>query len=93
MELALCGAQGNDIFNVTVNTTFKSIDSDPIDDEAAGWAHGNIGNDLIEDLGSGYDWLTGGDGDDILISGRYQDIVYGDWESDYYVAEGVDTLQ
>ena len=50
----------NDIFNVTVNTTLKSIDNDPIDDEGAGWAHGNIGNDLIEDLGSGYDWLTAG---------------------------------
>ena len=48
----------------------KSIFDDPPAEEAAGWAHGQIGNDLIEDLGSGYNWLTGGDGDDIIISGQ-----------------------
>ena len=56
------------------------------------WAHGLIGNDLVEDLGSGYDWLTGGDGDDIIISGNYVDTVWGDWKSDYYQVSGSDTF-
>ena len=88
----LVGSEGNDILKVSVNADFENIFDDPPAEDSAGWAHGLIGNDYIEDLGSGYNWLTGGDGDDIIISGQYQDIVYGDWESSYYVAEGVDTF-
>ena len=41
--------------------------------------HGLIGNDVMIDLGSGYDWLTGGHGDDVIVSGNYVDEVWGDY--------------
>ncbi|MDC1293765.1 hypothetical protein N8Z70_01820, partial [Candidatus Puniceispirillum sp.] len=77
---AVVGSEGNDILNVTTDSMFE------------GFTNGLIGNDLIEDLGSGYDWLTGGHGDDVIISGNYVDTVFGDYKSDYYQTSGVDTF-
>ena len=80
----IVGSEGNDILNVTTDNVVRDVDGD------SGFASGHIGNDLIEDLGSGYGWLNGGHGDDVIISGNYVDFVWGDYKSDYFQVSGTD---
>ena len=82
----LAGSEGDDIFNVTTDQPVMTPDGE------VGWVYASIGSDLIEDLGSGYGELIGSHGDDVIISGNYSDVVYGDYDGGSFLQEGRDTF-